>query len=266
MSISGVDSSMIAGSNSDIIAQMRGSNKGNIAEEFVSSMVADNDGDGDGLLSLKESGMSSDLFNLIDTDGDGQASQEELLADLENKQEQKGMMGELSVYMQGGANSGMSLTESIMSSMDSDGDNLLSQEETGLNDELFSALDVDGDGSISGEELNAAMTPPDATEQSTAATAASSASSGSEISASSSTTDEDDEETYDAYDLNQDGVVTADELMQAFNNGDESLADVVGKSSKVDGQSGQSPLTRMAMKAYQGQSDGTGMNPLGVVA
>ncbi|SME97118.1 hypothetical protein [Desulfovibrio gilichinskyi] len=263
MSISGVDSSMISGANSDIIAQMREARKGSSAEDFVSSMVADNDGDGDGLLSLKESGMSSDLFNTIDADSDGQASQEELLADLENQ----GMMGELSVFMQGGANSGMSLTETLMNNMDIDGDSLLSQEETGLNDELFSVLDADSDGSISGEELDAAMTPPDATEQASVATAASSASSGSEVSASSSSSDEDeDEETYDAYDLNEDGVVTADELLQAFNNGDESLADVVGKSSESEGQNGQSPLSRMAMKAYQTQNDGTGMNPLGVVA
>ncbi|WP_291329943.1 hypothetical protein [Desulfovibrio sp. UCD-KL4C] len=79
-------------------------------------------------------------------------------------------------------------------------------------------------------------------------------------------TSSNEEETFDAYDLNEDGVVTGDELLQAFEEGDESLANVVGRSKESEKNDGKSALTQKATRAYQAQSDVTGKNPLGVIA
>ncbi|WP_320172243.1 EF-hand domain-containing protein [Maridesulfovibrio sp.] len=223
------------------------------SEDFVSSIIGDNDSDGDGQLSVDEAGFLEDIFSEIDADGDGYLSQEEMVSDLENRQQQMAMMGQMSVMMQGG--DGSDLIDTLMSELDSDGDSLISQEESGLDDELFSTLDTDGDGSISSEELQAGMTPPDVGMVSEGVASASS--SGSSESSSSSSESEED---YDEFDYNKDGVVSFSELEQAYASGETSLEDIVGKSSannqqeNENGQSGQSVLQRMAMQAYQEQT------------
>ncbi len=219
------------------------------SEDFVSSIIGDNDSDGDGQLSVDEAGFLEDIFSEIDSDGDGYLSQEEMVADLETRQQQMAMMGQMSIAM---GEEQPSLLDTLMSELDSDGDSLISQEESGLDDELFSILDTDGDGSISSDELEESisnMPPPEGM-----ANVAASATGSSSAAGSSEESDED----YDEYDYNKDGVVTADEYQRAYAMGDASLADVVGETSSGQEQgessNGQSVLQRLAMQAYQNQT------------
>lgn len=256
MSVSALNSSMIGNMFSGDQFKVNGSKGRGSAEEFASNIVSDNDSNADGLLSLEESGFKEDHFNNIDSDADGSISQEEIIADMEKM----AMMGQMSVMMQGGGSSGSdNLIDSLMEELDSDGDSLISQEESGLDDELFSILDSDGDGSLSSEDLQATMRPPEGMmpPEGMGNVAASSSS-------ESSSSSEEAEEEYDEYDYNEDGVVTFDEMQQAFAGGDASLEDIVGKRGDKDqrvqgeeGGSGQSVLQRMAMQAYGEQAANT---------
>lgn len=49
-----------------------------MAEELSSQMLAENDADGDGVLSVDETGLSDEVFAELDADGDGFVSPEEL--------------------------------------------------------------------------------------------------------------------------------------------------------------------------------------------
>ncbi|MDC7217876.1 MAG: EF-hand domain-containing protein [Spirochaetales bacterium] len=257
MSVSSIGSSSVSGLFSDQMNQMKRPEDFDSSEDFVSSIIGDQDSDGDGQLSSSEAGVLGEIFTEIDSDGDGYLSQEEMVADLESRQQQKAMMGKMSVSM--GDNPGQNLIDSLMEELDSDGDSMISAEESGLSEELFNNLDTDGDGNLSAEELQASMTPPEGMGNAVASSSSSSSSSGSE----------DSEEEYDEYDFNQDGVVTLDELQKAFANGDTSLAGIVGENSQMNqqnteenGQSGQSVLQRMAMRAYQQQSARTSASEL----
>ncbi|WP_158089590.1 EF-hand domain-containing protein [Magnetofaba australis] len=54
------------------------------AREYMSqNLIDEKDVDGDGLISLEESGLDESMFNEIDTDGDGLHSQEEIMAQME---------------------------------------------------------------------------------------------------------------------------------------------------------------------------------------
>ncbi|NDV22936.1 EF-hand domain-containing protein [Desulfovibrio sp. JC022] len=249
MSVSGIGDSSVSSlfsSQMQQMNQMKRPEDFDSTEDFVDSVLSDQDSDGDGLLSASESKFSEDHFNMIDSDGDGSLSQEELLADVEKMQQMKASMGSMSIAMGGG--SGQNLIDSLMEELDSDGDSAISQKESGLEDELFSILDSDGDGSLSSEEIAENMRPPEGM--------------GNAVSGSSeSSSSEEAEEEYDEYDYNQDGVVTLDELQQAFASGDTSLEDIVGRrgdmnqqQSGEEGQSGQSVLQRMAMRAYSEQT------------
>ncbi|WP_320174405.1 EF-hand domain-containing protein [Maridesulfovibrio sp.] len=264
MSISGIGSSSVSGLFSGQMNQMKRSEDFDSSEDFVSSIIGDQDSDGDGQLSSSEAGFLSDIFTEIDSDGDGSLSQEEMVADLENRQQQKALMVQMSVSMVG--NPGQNLIDSLMEELDSDGDSMISAEESGLSEELFNSLDTDGDGNLSAEEIAESMRPPEEMMPSEGmGNAVSSSSAGSSSS-------DDSEEEYDEYDYNQDGVVTLDELQKAFANGDTSLAGIVGEDSQLNqnsseedgqsGQSGQSILQRMAMNAYQQQSAPTSANEL----
>ncbi len=264
MSIFGVGSYMNSGMSPDMMSKMREAREGGSKEDLVSSIFEKKDGDGNGLLSLEESSMSEDMFASVDTDGDSQVSEEEVLADMERRHEEKARMGELSTMMQGGGGKGGQgdMLDSFMDELDLDGDSQISMEESGLSEDLFNVLDGDSDGNISGEELESAMGPPPPPPGAEVSSAAAS----STPSSSSSESDSDSEVEYDEYDLNQDGVVSTEELRQAFTDGDQSLAGVFGQT-EGQGQGGQGPmgragevdgqsaLTRMAMRAYQEQNN-----------
>lgn len=258
MSISSVGSSNVSSLFSGDQTRMKRPEDYESSEDFVSAIIGDNDSDGDGSLSVDEAGFLEDRFSEIDSDGDGLLSQEEMVADLENLQNQKAAMGQLTMAMLGSTGS-ESLFDALLNELDSDGDSLISQEESGLDDNLFSSLDTDGDGNLSSEEVEEAMTPPEGAMPPPEAMVNESVSSGSS-SSSSDSSDSESEEEYDEYDYNQDGVVTFDELQKAYASGDSSLEGIVGKGSDSqensgeEGSSGQSILQRMAMRAYQQQT------------
>lgn len=134
----------------------------------------------------------------------------------------------------------------ILEQDDADGDGVLSLEETPLDAERFSEIDADDDGYITAEELSADA-ESHAAQGSEAMGAGQGAGSGSESSES-----EEEEEEYDTYDLNEDGVVTLDELLQAFSQGDNSLKSLFeGMDSETS-----SLTTRLGIEAYQAQSVG----------
>jgi Ca2+-binding EF-hand superfamily protein len=219
------------------------------ADEVVSSIFEQDDADGDGLLSLEETPLDEDRFSSIDTDGDGFISSEELSSDMQAHMEQSAAMGQLSVLMQTGNVEDM--VSSIFEQDDADGDGLLSFEETPLDEEHFNIIDSDGDGYITAEELSAdmqdkmaegVMPPPSMAEGAEQTAAASSGSSGS--------SGETDEEEYDEYDLNEDGVVSVEELLQAFNQGDTEAASQLQNM----GEGLLSAMSqRFATQAYQQQ-------------
>ncbi len=105
-----------------LIAQMQEDRKEGGNEEFVGSMIQENDRNGDGFLTAKETGLNGALFKSIDTNGDGLASSEEMSKGIEKLQQQKGMMGQLAVRMQeksGSSQVNANTTESSSSKFDS---------------------------------------------------------------------------------------------------------------------------------------------------
>jgi Ca2+-binding EF-hand superfamily protein len=136
--------------------------------------------------------------------------------------------------------------EFIVEKDDTDGDGLLSLEETPLDEDRFNEIDADGDGFISAEELSA-----DA-KQHMAAGGMPPQGGGAEAGASaSSDSSESTDEDYDTYDLNEDGVVTLDELLQAFKQGDQSLNSLF---ESLDNGTATATTQRLAMEAYQAQT------------
>jgi len=135
------------------------------------------------------------------------------------------------------------MAEFIIEQDDTDDDGVLTLEETPLDAERFGEIDSDGDGFITAEELSADADSHAATADGIGGGQAAS-SSGSDSESSES------EEEDDTYDLNEDGVVTLDELLQAFRQGDDSLNSIFGES-----ENGVSALTqRLAMAAYEAQT------------
>lgn len=56
------------------------------ASDLASKVLQNQDSDGDGALSVQETGLESDEFNTLDTDGDGSVSADELTAGIEARQ------------------------------------------------------------------------------------------------------------------------------------------------------------------------------------
>ena len=151
------------------------------------------------------------------------------------------------------------IAASIFERDDADGDGVLILEETPLDEDQFNSIDADGDGFITAEELSAHMEENMAEGMPVAqvgmeemAAEASGSASGTAASGASgsSSSGSDSSEEYDAYDLNEDGVVTLDELLQAYQGGDSNLRTLFESMGEGVVSSLQ---TRMAMDAYQAQ-------------
>lgn len=97
----------------------------NPAAQFAQHLLAQFDADGDEALSFDESGLAEDDFALVDTDGDGSLSAEEIEASAPPPPP-KGGPGEAGATMTQ-ADSGLS--SSTFSEMDTDGDGVVSQAE-----------------------------------------------------------------------------------------------------------------------------------------
>ena len=191
------DSALSSSSSSyweKMLAQMKGSSESQTQDNLASKLFGDLDSDGDGTLSLSETGLSKDLYSNLDTDGDGLVTQTELQKAIETQrnamftsmqmgQSQTGSSTDatstgqpnaqnlLSSIMsgqvpggtggagrgKGSKGSGDDLASKLFSALNSDGSSALSAEETGLSQSDFDAIDTDHDGSVSAEELGAAL-------------------------------------------------------------------------------------------------------------
>lgn len=177
-----------------MLAQMKGSSESQAQDNLASKLFGDLDSDGDGTLSLSETGLSKDLYSNLDTDGDGTVTQTELQKAIETQrnamftsmqlgQSQTGsstdatatglpnaqdllssiMSGQIPGGTRGAGRgngskgSGDDLASKLFSALDSDGSSGLSAEETGLSQSDFDAIDTDHNGSVSAEELGAAL-------------------------------------------------------------------------------------------------------------
>ena len=170
-----------------MLAQMKGSSEAQSQDNLASKLFGDLDSDGNGALSLDESGLSSDLYKKLDTDGDGSVSQTELQKAIETQRNAmftNMQMGQsqaaqtaastqptakdlLSAIMSGQVPGGMhgaghggkggDLASKLFSSLDSDGSGGLSIDETGLSQSVFDAMDTDQNGTVSSDELAAAL-------------------------------------------------------------------------------------------------------------
>lgn len=149
------------------------------------------------------------------------------------------------------------MAASIVDKDDRDGDGFLSLAETPLDEDRFNEIDADGDGLVSAEELSAdaqadrsGNPPPTQGTEGMAAGGGASAGGASGSASGSGDGSSDDDEVYDQYDLNEDGVVTLDELMQAFRQGDSGV-----QSLFQDMGGGSSDLRqRLANEAYLAQN------------
>ncbi len=223
-------------------------------DELASSILEQDDADGDGVLSLDETPLDEETFNSIDADGDGSITAEELSADMEAN------MAEGSAPPPPPPNSEMStdeLASSILESTDTDDDSLLSLNETGLDEDTFNAIDSDGDGSLTADELSAYIEEQIAETVNLLASTDSSSTSDSEssteteeTSSSSGSGSGESEEEYDTYDLNEDGVVTMDELYQAYQSGDDNLSALF---DSINNGAMSAMTQRIGMQAYQEQ-------------
>lgn len=265
MSVTGLNDATSGLSWWDMLEKMRATQEeGQGSEQFAAQLVSKKDADGDGVLSLEESGLEEEMFGDVDADGDGFLSAEELSADMQEKMEQMlQMMGSLVMSMQGSGMQGagmqgaggppppppdgdpQEMAAKILSDKDSDGDSLLDLEESGLEEEMFGEIDADGDGFISAEEIASHMEAHAEEMASQGAAPPPPPPEGGQSQSSGS------EEEYDEYDLNQDGVVTMDELYQAFAGGASGLSSLFGEDGLFGGLS--SLTQRLAMAAYAAQ-------------
>ena len=64
---------------------MKGSSEAQSQDNLSGKLFGDLDSDGNGLLSLDETGLSGELYNKLETDGDGAVSQTELQKAIETQ-------------------------------------------------------------------------------------------------------------------------------------------------------------------------------------
>ncbi len=246
MSIFGVENSTVS---SNFLGMMQSSSsKAGSVEDFASAILKQDDADGNGLLSLEETPLDEQRFDLIDSDGDGYLSAEELSADAKAHMEKQSLMGQLSVQMY----SLEEMVEDIFAQDDADGDGLLSFEETPLSQEMFESMDADGDGYLTTDELSAGLESgmPEAMLANAEATGTAQTTGSAQAAGSPASSGSDDEEDYDELDLNQDGTVSMDELFQAYQNGEAKLQSVFSNM----GEGLMTKLSeRFAMNAYHNQ-------------
>ncbi len=159
MSISAISGSASSVTSlSGMYAQRRRAavNSEDMDTELSTRIMSDKDADGNGLMSLQESGLTEDQFGNIDADGDGSATSDELTTALKSKREE--MMSKIKQHFDANPEElATRMSARIMEEQDADGDGGLSLEESGLDDEDYASIDTDGDGSVNSAELGEAV-------------------------------------------------------------------------------------------------------------
>ncbi|MCE5271737.1 hypothetical protein LLH00_10690 [bacterium] len=132
---------------------------GQISAQMISSL----DTDGDGSLSQTELGDLAEQLAPADTDSDGLISGDELASAIEAQMQSLSGEEEASGMQQAGPPpppppppaqmDATSMSDQLISQLDTDGDDALSLDELGDLSENFAAADTNGDGVISREEL-----------------------------------------------------------------------------------------------------------------
>ena len=150
--------------------------------------------------------------------------------------------------------------EALVADKDTDGDSLLSLSETELDEDKFNSIDADGDGLLSAEEIVSDMQQKmeqmrQMRGQMNMMGRGQGGDSGdaSKLLGDSGESDsEGDSSSYDDLDLNQDGVVSMQEYLQAYQGGRSGLSDIFGSS---EGETGAASffMQQKAVKAYQAQ-------------
>lgn len=129
----------------------------NDSEKMSKAEIQDKDSDGDGMLSLTESGLEEDVFIKSDSDGDGLLTQTEIAADIDSKIEEyvsKIQSANQQALQSTSADFNPSnISANIVDKRDKDGDGMVSESETRMDAKSFKAADADGDGLLSADEI-----------------------------------------------------------------------------------------------------------------
>ena len=192
-----------------------------------SARFAEQDINGDGGLDVDETGFSQEMFNQLDSDGDGVLTESELLSLMPPPPRMFG------------SNPADMLLEN-----DATGDGGLDVEESGLSEEMFAELDVDGDGLLTEADMPA---PPSQAGMGGGPAPADlmaelDSDEDGQLSVSEAGLSEED---FDELDTNKDGFVSLSELQAAWASG---LATPNGVEQTADSQS---ISNRYAMEAYK---------------
>jgi Ca2+-binding EF-hand superfamily protein len=174
-------------------ASQKGQSQSNTATTSISDMattiarsvIETADTDGDGALTVEESGQSEQVFNRFDTDDDGLLSEDELIIGMtdditalqsmfETGTTPSGSTVDMSSLFDLGAaglqiqpppppppgedmggitQMATDLATSFLEAADSDGDGALTLEESGQSEDVFNRFDADSDGLLSEDEL-----------------------------------------------------------------------------------------------------------------
>nr|WP_321402233.1 EF-hand domain-containing protein [uncultured Desulfobacter sp.] len=147
MNVSNITQSMLYSTTSQLGVFQRTSSASSGYEGIQSAgtLITQDDENEDELLTINDTPLPEDMFNVADEDGDGYLSQEEFEAYLESRP--------------GTLEPSQGLAEmdaaSILDSEDADSSGTLTFDETTLTEEMFATADSDGDEYISSEELEA---------------------------------------------------------------------------------------------------------------
>jgi Ca2+-binding EF-hand superfamily protein len=163
MSISSVSSSESQSYWQDFLNTANG--KKTQDNDPLSTLLSDLDADGDGVVSLRESGLDKETFDALDADRDGVVSPDELKEAL--KSQYNAMLTQMRLEMSENASASSSASGSdkseaqkILADMFNGGSASLPANNGGNGQTSFDALDANQDGIVSAEELMAASQQP----------------------------------------------------------------------------------------------------------